>query len=151
MIQDKGTIKNTFLTGQKPTQQQFADMIESSIGCIGKILAADFNTLADQSLLLKGGSQFIITDIIFVNPTINISVAKDGQLWSGAGRTGINSMAVAGPGPFGIAAGEFQAASNGYVSVTNKVVPAQNYFSLGTLQGAVAKCDIYVFGFPVAP
>lgn len=151
MIQDKTTLKNYFLTGKKPTQQQFADMIESSIGCIGKIIGADMNIITDQSLILNGGSLFVVTDVIIVNPTIALSVARDAQIWSGGGRTGLQGPAFAGVGAIGLLPGEYQSGSNSYIALAGKVLPAQNYFSLGTPQGVVAKADLYIFGFPIAP
>ena len=150
-LQTKGTIKANFVTGAKPTQQQFYDLIESQIGCIGKLIGANMNTTADQIINLTGGTKFIITDIVFTNASVNLNTANIGDFYTGVGRSGnLIAQFLTGSFAFLTTALKFINYITLGFSIGFDIAPSTLYFSITTPQGAPATCDIYIFGFPTA-
>ncbi len=122
----------------------------------GKLLAANFNTTADQPISLNGPSLYAVHSVYARNASISLSAARGG-FFTGASKTG-NSILVLGSagaaaawsnltGAAGLALRIGGGAINGTASITSELSGAATlYLSLATAQGAPATVDLYVFG-----
>ena len=119
----------------------------------------------DQPIPLSGGSTYIVTDIVLTNANTTPTNAADGQVWTGASRSGFEIAFVSIELNLLTLSSVFFNRDNGIVfniASTNSnigtgissvppVVTYTNtspiYFSLGTPQGSSATADIYVYGY----
>lgn len=118
----------------------------------------NMNATSDQLINLSGGSEFVITDIVLTNASVNLNVASDFEIWDSVSRSGnqICSSVVGiidqlqkltSPNKIinrennGIGFGTPASPLN-IVSVGNSI-----YASLGSPQGTDSSVDCYVFGY----
>ena len=124
---------------------------------LGKLLSADFNSIADQAIALTqpGSGAYLIQSIVATNASTSLTTAK-GTFYAGAGKTN------------NITAGTTTSVFTGLVAATDTsalgIVPSASamsaaehfsrytanttiYLSLTTAQGGAATADIYVFGY----
>ncbi len=125
----------------------------------------DLNVITDQPIILKGGTSFIITDIVLSNPTTPVTVASDAQIWSLEGRTGISIMSssLASPDALQLLNSNLSYVNNGVVTsfaagavltpyggpdgtYGGKLVGQQLYLSLGIPEGNPLTCEMYIYG-----
>jgi hypothetical protein len=116
------------------------------------------NVTTDQVITLYGGNKFIATDLVLLNSSTNINVARDLQIWTGKLRTGYQVA-------FTIVQNSVDQAltnlvnSNNWIDASeqftvislNGSLPPQTigtalYASLGHVQGAAATIDILIYG-----
>lgn len=114
---------------------------------IGYLVSANFNETSDQQIQWIPGNIFLVTDIVITNASTSLTTATDGELWTGALRTGqkiANILTFSG-----------LTTNTKYLNVHNGGVTLDEtdttgiflYFSLGTPQGVVATADIHIFGY----
>lgn len=112
-----------------------------------RLLAADFNTTADQTLeKLHNYSAFSIFNIYILNNSIRMSTAAGG-FYTGAGKTGLTLVGAA-------QAYSVMTSANTGTPLTLTITcrgrrTEDPIFSLSTPQGAAATADIYVMGYAV--
>lgn len=154
---------------QKQSDGSFKNVLFSASPSPGGILLAkqtlNFNSTNDQKITLAGGTKFIITEILFQNPSIDMTQASNGEFWVGANRSGDQLFygttstngfdaiqALKGAGYFLSMRQLIDWVYGGYFQTflampTQKILTSADfYFSLGAAQGAAATCEVLVFG-----
>jgi hypothetical protein len=117
---------------------------------LGKILAANFNSTADQTFVLDPGvTTFYITGGIATNSATNMTTAAGG-IYTGAAKTGTIIVAAAQvyTGMTGTPTSA-QALTITAAGLANTFAAAP-IFSLTTAQGAAANADVYLFGLQLS-
>lgn len=112
-----------------------------AVHVIGKLLGANFNSLADQAIPL-GYGHAIVTDILITNASLSLTLAAGG-FYTGAGKTGV---AIVGATQLYAALTGAGLALKATLAAPVRVTTAQLFFALTTAQGAPATADIYVLG-----
>ena len=127
--------------------------------------ALNVNTTFDQAIALVGGTTYIITDVVFCNPSIALNNAADGRMYQGTFRSGNQLVTEIGMPTVLQAPGNFENTNTSqqtlplsdcqyvYLGQGDSFKPGINsctspiYFSLGTAEGTAATIDCYVFGY----
>lgn len=120
-------------------------------GLLANLTGANFNTTADQAMVLQTGvTRYIIRRIIVENASVSLTTAVGG-IYSNAGKAGTVI----------VAAGQVYTALTGstkWIDLTltaamgTDVLTATTiYFSLSTIQGAAAVASIWVYGENLTP
>ncbi len=113
----------------------------------------NFNTTADQVINFSlSGTKFVITHVVFSNPSMAITVANNGQIYTGLSRTGAGT-----PGGV-ISAGNLITPDNIVLQTVSLIDGSGNavyisgplYFSLTTPQGSASTVDISVYGIKLS-
>lgn len=106
---------------------------------LGKLLAADLNTTADQAITILSGTKQI-TKILVVNPTGSTTLAAGG-IYTAASKGGVAMVAAA------------QVFSGLGANLTLDLTLAKNYTTVSTLylsltvaQGGACTADVYIYG-----
>lgn len=114
------------------------------VRCIGRLLAANFNSTADQAITLNAG-QWKIEGVYVTKPSVSMTTAAGGVYTTTAkGGTAI------------VAAGQVYSALVAATDVVGSTITATPtvanntiYLSLTTAQGVAATADVFVFGRPI--
>jgi hypothetical protein len=124
----------------------------------------DINSTADQIITLSGGTEFIITNVVIYHPSAAVTTAKNGEIWTGAIRTGaqlFDTLTFANDGMDVLTAitsyistlsGTFAYVScwpppcAGAISIASTTL----YFSLGIAEGAALTASYRIYGYKIA-
>lgn len=149
-------LKDLWKRAYKPTEQDFKDMFDSLIALssggggtgiikLGELIGADFDTTADQTITMVGGS-YILQAVIVANTSVNLD-SGGFELWTGANQTGtkINTTGDSDGLDMGLYGNEL---GTGYL-VEGEVFSSNLIMSLGTPHGSPATADIRVYGFKI--
>jgi hypothetical protein len=121
---------------------------------LGRLLAANFNSTADQSIPVTFPSgTYMVTDIVISNPSISLDTAAGG-FYSAASKGGVaivaNSQAYSSlTNSTANTTGNAIAATIATAGLTTMFTTHTLYFSLTTAQGAAATADIRIYGRPL--
>lgn len=115
---------------------------------IGRLLAANMNSTADQAIALPAGS-WVITQIYAAKGSVSLTTAAGG-VYTGAGKTGTAAVAAAQvyTALTGTATDVATLTPNATPTVTLAAAGTGLYLSLTTGQGSAATADIFVYGRP---
>lgn len=167
-VQTKGILKTYFETGDKPIQQQFANFIESNYGLLGVKTGFNFNSIADQTITLSGGTTYIPMDCIIRNVSVPLNTATNFGINDQALQAG-NQIFKFVTGDSGIEDLRFIAPALGYLSMKdlyNKCIAknlvgsintgiaqyevgATLYASVEVAEGVAATGDLYIYGIVI--
>lgn len=120
-----------------------APMTTMPVRCIGRLLAANMNSTADQAITLDPG-QWKIEGVYATKPSTSLTTAAGGVYTATA--KGGTAIVAAGQVYSGLVA------ATDVVSGTMAATPTVTgsvYLSLTTAQGAAATADVFVFGRPI--
>ena len=109
---------------------------------LGSILAADFNSTADQVIVIKT-SKYIVRRITATNASMPLTLATGG-IYTGASKTGTVVVAAAQPYT-GLTTGS-KYLDLVLSNVTDILTSASMLLSLTVPQGVLATADVYVYG-----
>lgn len=113
----------------------------SQLRVLGKLLGANMNTTADQTIPL-GYGHAVVTDIVITNSSLSLTLAAGG-FYVGAGKTGTVVVSAAQLYVVLTAPG---LALKATMAAPVRVTTGQIFFALTTAQGVAATADIYVLG-----
>lgn len=117
-------------------------------GLLGSISVADFNTTADQSIVMAA-SAYILRRIIVENASVNLTTAQGG-IYTQAAKAGTALVASTQAYTALTAAAKFLDLTLEAVCGTDVRTEATLYFSLTTAQGVAATARLWVFGEKIA-
>lgn len=109
---------------------------------IGRLLAANFNSTADQAIPLLPGS-YVVTGVLAVKGSVSMTTAAGG-VYSATAKGG-TAIVAAGQTYTGLTGAATDVVS---LPVTGATVSSNVYLSLTTPQGATATADVFVYGYP---
>ena len=123
--------------------QQFGGIL------LGSLIAANFNSTADQQItIFSNPSKYIIRRIVVTNASANLSTAAGG-IYTAVSKGG--TAVVAAAQAYTTLTGstlflDLTLNGTGFASTTVKSSIPNLYLSLTTAQGAAATADVYVYG-----
>jgi len=128
--------------------------MSGGVALIGKLDGStpfNANSTSDQLITLFGGTNFVITDIVMVNPSTNLSACDDLEWWDQTGRSG-NQIAAMSNQVFSYMTLSSSMARVGETNLfirlkTHSTVSNSIYASLGTPLGTTGTADIYIYGY----
>lgn len=119
-------------------------------GLLGSLIAADFNSTADQAITIASGvTKYIIRRIVVTNASISLTTAAGG-VYGNAAKSAPIIVAAAQVYTALTAAAKFIDLTLEAVVGTDILTQATIYLSLTTGQGVAATANVYVFGEDVA-
>lgn len=111
---------------------------------LGQLLGANFNSAADQAIVMTG-NLYIVRRIIVTSASLSLTTAAGG-IYTGAAKTGTVLVAAAQAYAALTAAGKFLDLTLAAIVGTDRFAAAQLLLSLTTAQGAAATADVFVLG-----
>ena len=123
--------------------QQFGGIL------LGSLIAADFNSTADQKItIFSNPSKYIIRRIVVTNASVSLSTAAGG-IYTAVSKGG--TAVVAAAQAYSTLTGstlflDLTLNGTGNASTTVKSSIPNLYLSLTTAQGTAATADVYVYG-----
>lgn len=110
---------------------------------LGKLLGANMNSTADQSIPIRSAN-YIIKEIVIANASTSLSLAAGG-FYTAPSKGG--SAIVAAIQTYSALTGSTLILNPTLALGTTKRTESPLYFALTTAQGGAATADIYIFGY----
>jgi len=128
-----------------------ANLLPNQFGGIllGSLIAADFNSTADQKItIFSNPSKYIIRRIVVTNASVSLSTAAGG-IYTAVSKGG--TAVVAAAQAYSTLTGstlflDLTLNTSGNANITVKSSIPNLYLSLTTAQGAAATADVFVYG-----
>lgn len=116
----------------------------NAIRCLGILRNANTNTVEDQKITILNSSKYVITAIVYTNPSINITIASGG-IYTQKSKTGTTVVSNA------VLTGLINSTDIIYptvASISTALIDQSLYFTLTTVNNNIASTiDIYLYGY----
>jgi hypothetical protein len=120
-------------------------------GLLASLTGANFNSTADQAMVIQSGvTRYIIRRIIVDNASINLTTAAGG-IYTQAAKAGTAIVAAAQVYTALTTSAKFKDLTLEAVIATDILTATTIYLSLTTAQGAAATANVWVFGENMTP
>jgi hypothetical protein len=120
-------------------------------GLLASLTGANFNSIADQAMVIQSGvTRYIIRRIIVDNASINLTTAAGG-IYTQAAKAGTAIVAAAQVYTALTTSAKFKDLTLEAVIATDILTATTIYLSLTTAQGAAATANVWVFGENMTP